>query len=59
MCVGGVIYDRTGTRIISYIRGLVTYMPVFTILFLFLHYVCCIPLSLNFLGEHYFNWYMG
>src|SRR5713101_6755878 len=33
ICVGGVIYDRTGTRIIHYVRGLVTYMPVFTILF--------------------------
>ena len=36
ICVGGIIYDRTGTRIIKYIRGLATYMPVFTILFLFL-----------------------
>src|ERR1700760_3701844 len=52
ICVGGVIYDRTGTRIISYIRGLVTYMPVFTILF-FIFTLCNsgIPLSLNFLGE--------
>jgi len=52
MCVGGVIYDRTGTRIINYIRGLVTYMPVFTLLF-FLFTLCNagIPLSLNFLGE--------
>ncbi len=33
ICVGGIIYDRTGTRVINYIRGLVTYMPVFTILF--------------------------
>ena len=52
ICVGGVIYDRTGTRIINYIRGLVTYMPVFTILF-FVFTLCNtgIPLSLNFLGE--------
>lgn len=52
ICVGGVIYDRTGTRIISYIRGLVTYMPIFTILF-FIFTLCNsgIPLSLNFLGE--------
>nr|ABQ22957.1 NADH dehydrogenase subunit 4 [Cyclocybe aegerita]ABQ22958.1 NADH dehydrogenase subunit 4 [Cyclocybe aegerita] len=52
ICVGGVIYDRTGTRVINYIRGLVTYMPVFTILF-FLFTLCNtgIPLSLNFLGE--------
>jgi len=52
ICVGGVIYDRTGKRIINYIRGLATYMPVFTILFLI--FTLCntgIPLSLNFLGE--------
>ena len=52
ICVGGVIYERTGTRIIHYMRGLVTYMPVFTILF-FIFTLCNtgIPLSLNFLGE--------
>ena len=52
ICVGGIIYDRTGKRIINYIRGLATYMPVFTILFLI--FTLCntgIPLSLNFLGE--------
>jgi NADH-ubiquinone oxidoreductase chain 4 len=52
ICVGGVIYDRTGTRIINYVRGLVTYMPVFTILFLiFTLSNTGIPLTLNFLGE--------
>ena len=52
ICVGGVIYDRTGTRIIPYIRGLVTYMPVFTILFfIFTLSNTGIPLTLNFLGE--------
>jgi NADH-ubiquinone oxidoreductase chain 4 len=52
ICVGGIIYDRTGTRIINYIRGLVTYMPVFTILFfIFTIANTGIPLSLNFLGE--------
>jgi NADH-ubiquinone oxidoreductase chain 4 len=52
ICVGGIIYDRTGTRIINYIRGLTTYMPVFTIFF-FIFTLCNtgIPLSLNFLGE--------
>lgn len=52
ICVGGVIYDRCGIRIIPYIKGLVTYMPVFTILF-FIFTLCNtgIPLSLNFLGE--------
>nr|QKQ12917.1 Nad4 [Sparassis crispa] len=52
ICVGGVIYERTGTRIIQYIRGLVTYMPVFTILFfIFTLSNTGIPLTLNFLGE--------
>jgi NADH-ubiquinone oxidoreductase chain 4 len=52
ICVGGIIYDRTGKRIINYIRGLATYMPVFSILF-FVFTLCNtgIPLSLNFLGE--------
>jgi NADH-ubiquinone oxidoreductase chain 4 len=52
ICVGGIIYDRTDTRIVNYIRGLVTYMPLFTSLFLM--FILCntgIPLSLNFLGE--------
>jgi len=52
ICVGGIIYDRTGTRIIKYIRGLTTYMPVFTILFfIFTLANTGIPLTLNFLGE--------
>jgi len=52
ICVGGIIYDRTKTRVINYIRGLVTYMPVFTILFFILTIANTgIPLSLNFLGE--------
>ena len=52
ICVGGVIYDRTGTRIINYIRGLATYMPVFTIIFLIFTLANAgIPLTLNFLGE--------
>jgi NADH-ubiquinone oxidoreductase chain 4 len=52
ICVGGIIYERFGIRIINYIRGLATYMPVFTILF-FIFTLCNtgIPLSLNFLGE--------
>jgi NADH-ubiquinone oxidoreductase chain 4 len=54
ICVGGIIYDRTETRVINYIRGLVNYMPVFTILF-FIFTLCNtgIPLSLNFLGEQF------
>ena len=52
ICVGGIIYDRTNTRIIHYVRGLVTYMPIFTILFfIFILSNTGIPLTLNFLGE--------
>jgi NADH-ubiquinone oxidoreductase chain 4 len=52
ICAGGIIYDRTGTRTINYIRGLVNYMPVFTILFfIFTLANTGIPLTLNFLGE--------
>jgi NADH-ubiquinone oxidoreductase chain 4 len=52
ICAGGIIYDRTGTRLIPYIKGLVTYMPIFTILFfIFTLFNTGIPLSLNFLGE--------
>jgi NADH-ubiquinone oxidoreductase chain 4 len=48
ICVGGIIYDRTHTRIIQNIRGLVVYMPVFTILFLIFTLANTgIPLSLN------------
>ena len=52
ICVGGILYDRTGTRIINYIRGLATYMPLFTIFF-FIFTLCNtgIPLSINWLGE--------
>ena len=50
--VGGIIYDRIHTRLIPYLRGLVTYMPVFTILFfIFTLANTGIPLTLNFLGE--------
>lgn len=52
ICVGGIIYERTGTRIIPYIRGLATYMPIFVILFLIFSLANTgVPLSLNFLGE--------
>jgi NADH-ubiquinone oxidoreductase chain 4 len=49
---GGIIYDRIGTRIIMYIRGLANYMPISTILFfIFILANTGIPLSINFLGE--------
>ena len=52
ICVGGITYNRLHTRAIPYIRGLATYMPIFTILFfVFILANTGIPLSLNFLGE--------
>ena len=52
ICVGGILYDRTHTRIIQNMRGLVVYMPVFTILFCISTLANTgIPLSLNWLGE--------
>nr|QTK22326.1 NADH dehydrogenase subunit 4 [Pneumocystis sp. 'macacae'] len=52
ICVGGILYDRTHTRIINYYRGLATYMPVFSLLF-FVFSLCniAVPLSANFIGE--------
>jgi NADH:ubiquinone oxidoreductase subunit 4 (subunit M) len=32
ICVGGILYDRSQTRIIDYFKGLVVTMPLFTIL---------------------------
>lgn len=52
ICAGGVLYDRFGTRLITYYRGVTQIMPLFSILF----FVLCLsnagtPLSLNFIGE--------
>lgn len=52
ICVGGILYDRTHTRLISVYRGLAQLMPLFSILF----FILCLsnagtPLSLNFVGE--------
>ena len=35
ICAGGVLYDRSGTRLISYYRGIAQIMPLFSILFLY------------------------
>ena len=52
ICVGGVLYSRYHSRLISYYRGMALTMPVFTILFLcFTLFNAAVPLSLNFLGE--------
>lgn len=52
ICVGGVLYDRTHTRLISVYRGLAQIMPIYSILF----FILCLsnagtPLSINFIGE--------
>lgn len=51
-CVGGVLYDRSGTRSISLYKGLTQLMPIFVILFFILCLGNCgAPLTLNFVGE--------
>jgi NADH-ubiquinone oxidoreductase chain 4 len=52
ICVGGILYDRSHTRLISVYKGLAQIMPIFSILF----FILCLgnagtPLSLNFIGE--------
>lgn len=52
ICVGGVLYDRSGTRLISFYRGTAQMMPLFSILFFILSLGNCgVPLTLNFVGE--------
>lgn len=52
LSVGGVLYDRSGTRDIGYYRGMAQLMPIFSILFfLFILANCGTPLTLNFVGE--------
>ncbi len=49
---GGILYDRTGTRLITYYRGIVQYMPLLSTLFFILCLGNCgAPLILNFVGE--------
>jgi len=52
ICAGGVLYDRSGTRLITYYRGIAQVMPLFSILFFILSLGNCgAPLTLNFVGE--------
>ena len=52
ICVGGVLYDRSSTRLITYYRGIAQVMPLFSIvLFLLCLGNCGVPLTLNFVGE--------
>jgi NADH-ubiquinone oxidoreductase chain 4 len=49
---GGVLYDRSGTRLINSYRGLVQAMPILSVLFFILCLGNCgAPLTLNFIGE--------
>jgi NADH-ubiquinone oxidoreductase chain 4 len=52
ICAGGILYDRSHTRLITIYRGIVQVMPLFSILF----FILCLsnagtPLSVNFIGE--------
>jgi NADH-ubiquinone oxidoreductase chain 4 len=49
---GGILYDRSGTRLITYYRGIAQVMPIFSILFFILALGNCgAPLTINFIGE--------
>jgi len=52
ICVGGILYDRSHTRLITYYRGIAQVMPLFSIMF----FILCLanagtPLTFNFIGE--------
>jgi NADH-ubiquinone oxidoreductase chain 4 len=50
--VGGILYDRSGTRSIAYYRGIAQLMPLLSIFFLILILANSgTPLTLNFVGE--------
>jgi len=52
ICAGGILYDRTHTRLIAFYRGVAQIMPLFAIFFFILCLSNCgAPLSLNFIGE--------
>lgn len=52
ICAGGVLYDRSSTRLITFYRGIAQIMPLFSILFFILCLGNCgVPLTLNFVGE--------
>jgi NADH-ubiquinone oxidoreductase chain 4 len=52
ICAGGVLYDKSGTRLISFYKGMAQMMPLFSILFFILSLGNCgVPLTLNFVGE--------
>lgn len=51
-CLGGVLYNRYHTRQIRYYRGLIQYMPIFSlVLFLLILGNMSTPLTINWIGE--------
>lgn len=52
ICVGGILYDRSYTRLITFYKGIGQIMPLFSLLFFILSLANCgVPLTLNFIGE--------
>ena len=52
ICAGGILYDRSHTRLIAFYRGMAQIMPLFAILFFILCLANCgAPLTFNFIGE--------
>lgn len=52
ICAGGVLYDRTHTRLITFYRGVTQIMPLFSLLFFILALGNSgTPLTVNFVGE--------
>lgn len=52
ICAGGILYDRSGTRLIYFYKGIAQIMPLFSVLFFILSLGNCgVPLTLNFVGE--------
>lgn len=52
ICAGGILYDRSSTRLITNYKGVAQVMPLFAILFFILCLGNCgAPLTLNFIGE--------
>jgi NADH-ubiquinone oxidoreductase chain 4 len=52
ICAGGVLYDRSGTRLIYFYKGIAQTINLFSILFFILSLGNCgVPLTLNFVGE--------
>jgi NADH-ubiquinone oxidoreductase chain 4 len=52
ICAGGILYDRSHTRLIGLYKGMAQIMPIFCIFFFLLSLGNCgVPLTLNFIGE--------